>query len=255
MLHNAAAVVGLETKAFQEKIRENIGLQNIGLLVLDSANGSMKRDAWTSSFKDILFVLDFPELVDKPPVVPDPDRLPGAFVRIPDPNLRAAITEALGKSPNTPITVEEMERLRDLNAPNRDIQDLTGLQFATNLNSLVLEDNGISDLSPIAGLLNLRYLRFYNNPISDISPVRGLKNLTTLRVRNAHVSDLSPIAGLVNLKGLDLFGNNVSDLSPLAGLINLEWLTFERNNVSDLSPLAGLINLRVFIVCWQQQHI
>ena len=60
----AAAAVGLETEAFLEKIRENIGLQNIGLLVLDS-DGSMKRDAWTSSFWDILFALDFPELVDK----------------------------------------------------------------------------------------------------------------------------------------------------------------------------------------------
>ena len=83
----AAAVVGLETEVFLSKIRENLGLQNIGLLVLDSENGSMKRDAWTSSFKDILFALDFPELVDKPPVVPDPDRLPGAFVHIPDTNL------------------------------------------------------------------------------------------------------------------------------------------------------------------------
>ena len=112
----AAAVVGLETEAFLEKIRENIGLQNIGLLVLDSPNGSMKRDAWTSNFRDILFALDFPQLVDKTPVTPEPDRLPGAFVHIPDTNLRAAIAEALGKSPNAPITVEEMERLGELDA-------------------------------------------------------------------------------------------------------------------------------------------
>ena len=57
----AAAVVGLETEAFQEKIRENIGLQNIGLLVLDSENGSMKRDAWTSSFPGYTFCVRFPK--------------------------------------------------------------------------------------------------------------------------------------------------------------------------------------------------
>ena len=57
----AAAVVGLETEAFLEKIRENVGLQNIGLLVLDSENGSMKRDAWTSSFKEVVSALNFPE--------------------------------------------------------------------------------------------------------------------------------------------------------------------------------------------------
>ena len=64
----AAAVVGLETEPFLEKIRENTGLQNAGLLVLDSANGSVKRDAWTSNFRDIVFALNFPTAVVVPPV-------------------------------------------------------------------------------------------------------------------------------------------------------------------------------------------
>ena len=103
----------------------------------------MKRDAWTSRFRDIIFALDFPELVDKPPVVPEPDRLPGAFVHIPDTNLRAAIAETLGKSLNAPITVEEMEGLGRLEARNREIQDLTGLQFATNLSRLNLRGQSV----------------------------------------------------------------------------------------------------------------
>ncbi len=245
----AAAVVGLETEAFLEKIRENIGLQNIGLLVLDSPNGSMKRDAWTSNFRDILFALDFPQLVDKTPVVPEPDRLPGAFVHIPDTNLRAAIAEALGKSPNAPITVQEMERLGELHASGRGIQDLTGLQFATNATFLVLANNEISDLSPIAGLINVRDLRLNNNRISDISPYKGLRNLTSTSFRNNMVSDLSPIAGLINLDYLTFSGNNVSDLSPIAGFINLRTIDFSNRNLSDISPLAGLINLKN-IHCW-----
>ena len=242
----AAAVVGLETEAFLEKIRENIGLQNIGLLVLDSENGSMKRDTWTSSFPDILFALDFPKLVDKPPVMPEPDRLPGAAVHIPDPNLRAAIAEALGKSPNAPITVEEMKRLERLDARNRDIHDLTGLQFATNLDELILERNQISDLSPIAGLIELNGLDLNGNSISDLSPVKGLKNLTRLAFHETLVSDLSPLAGLINLEGLYFDADNVSDLSALTGLVNLDHLYFDSKKVSDLSPLAGLINLRIF---------
>ena len=237
----AAAVVGLEMEAFLEKIRENIGLQNIGLLVLES--GSVKRDTWTSSFPDILFALDFPKLVDKPPVVPEPDRLPGAFVHIPDPSLRAAIAEALGKSPNAPITAEEMERLGRLDAPNRGIQDLTGLQFATNLSNLNIRVNEISDISPLAGLINLRLLLFDRNPVSDLSPVARLVNLERLEVNFANVSDLSPVAKLVNLRHLGFSGNNISDLSPIAGLINLETSYFTANNISDLSPVAGLINL------------
>ena len=259
----AAAVVGLETEAFQEKIRENIGLQNIGLLVLDSQNGSMKRDAWTSNFRDILFALDFPELVDKPPVVPQPDRLPGAFVHIPDTNLRVAIVEALGKSPNAPITVEEMKRLRVLGDPDvadRGIQDLMGLQFATNLDELILghwggKGNQVSDLSPIAGLISLRILSLHYNPISDLSPLKGLKNLKYLVLNHTLVSDLSPVRSLTNLTQLVLEDTLVTDLSPVAGLINLKEIGFSDGNgkISDISPLAGLINLKS-INTWGQPY-
>ena len=245
----AAAVVGLETEAFLEKIRENVGLQNIGLLVLDSANGSMKRDAWTSSFRDILFALDFPELVDKTPVVPEPDRLPGTFVRIPDTNLRAAIAEALGKSPNTPITVEDMEGLHHLgsnHAANRGIRDLTGIQFAKNLQSLRLSTNQVSDISPVKNLKNLTNLKLANNQVSDISSITELINLESLEIEHNEISDLSPLAGLINLHYLNISDNSFSDISPIAGLINLEEISFTNKNVGDISFLAGFKKLKSF---------
>ena len=241
----AAAVVGLETEAFLEKIRENIGLQNIGLLVLDSENGSMKRDTWTSSFPDILFALDFPKLVDKPPVITEPDRLPGAVVQIPDPNLRAAIAETLGKNPNALITVKEMERLEELEARDKDIQDLTGMQFAKNLGFLALDRNQISDLSPIARLINLRVLLIQENLLSDISPVRGLTNLTNISIDDMPVSDLSPLAGLINLKKIHAAGNSISDLSPIVGLPKLEILYIPGSEISDLTPLASFTGLTI----------
>ena len=243
----AAAVVGLETEALLEKIRENIGLQNAGLLVLDSPTGSMKRDAWRSNFPAIISALDFPdEQVDSPS---QPDQPPGTVVRIPDTNLRAAIAEELGKNPNAPITVEEMEGLERLEARNRDIQDLTGLQFATNLNALFLNNNQMSDLSPIAGLINLRVLDLWNTPVSNLSPLTGLKNLSNLIFGVTSVSDLSPLRGLINLERLHFYGAPVSDLSSLAGLINLKHVAFASKDVSDLSPFAGLINLES-IITW-----
>ncbi len=255
----AAAVVGLETEAFQEKIRENVGLQNAGLLVLDSPTGSMKRDAWTSNFPAIISALDFPdEQVDSPS---QPDQPPGTVVRIPDPNLRAVIAEALGKSPNAPITVEDMETLRELgdhDPPDKGIKDLTGLQFATNLNRLYLGEwwgtgNQVSDLSPIAGLINLRILWIGSNPISDLTPVSGLTNLTDLVLNKTLVSDLSPVRGLTNLTRLGLNSTYVTDLSPIVGLINLERIYFsggpDDHKISDISPFAGLINLKT-VASW-----
>ena len=245
----AAAVVGLETEVFLNKIKENVGLQNLGLLVLES--GNMKRDTWTSSFGDIVFALDFPEQFTPPTVIAPPERSPGTVVHIPDPNLRAVIAESLGKSPNAPITVEEMEGLRNLDARNRDIHDLTGIQFATNLSLLNIQDNQVSDLSPIARLIELRHIFINNNPVSDLSPLKSLKNLTRLSMNNTLVSDISPVRGLKNLTIFGFRGTQVSDLSPLAGLINLERLGFSNTSksISDLSPLAGLINLE-YINSW-----
>ena len=244
----AAAVVGLETEVFLNKIKENVGLQNLGLLVLES--GNMKRDTWTSSFGDIVFALDFPEQFTPPTVITPPERSPGTVVHIPDPNLRAAIAESLGKNPNAPITVEEMERLGQLRAENRGIHDLTGLHFAINLNELRLRGNRITDISPIAGLINLSVLKISRGNVSDLSPLAGLINLKELRFFGENnISDLSPLAGLINLEYLTFSNGKVSDISPLAGLVNLKAITAWNNPIFDISPLAGLTKLEKLDIC------
>ena len=103
---HAAAVVGLETVVFLEKIRENVRLQNLGLQVL--ANGTMKRDAWTSNFEQVISALNTPDS-PLPPTEERPELIPGESVHIPDANLRAAIAEALGKASETTITAERWQ--------------------------------------------------------------------------------------------------------------------------------------------------
>ena len=240
----AAAVVGLESEVFLEKIRENIGLQNIGLLVFDSPNGSMKRDAWTEGFDDVIFALDFPESqVDSPS---QPDLLPGGAVHIPDTNLRAAIAEELGKSPNAPITVEDIKRLRWLQVIDAGIRDLTGLEYATNLETLILAHNQISDISPVKNLKNLTHLKIKDNQVSDISPITELMNLEILEIEHNEISDIFPLARLINLHHLDISDNPFSDISPIVGLINLEVINFTNKNVGDISFLAGFKKLKSF---------
>ena len=240
----AAAVVGLETETFLERVRDNTGLQNVGLLALEGENGSVQRDTWTSSFRDVMYALDYPQQVGEPPVMTQPDVIPGAQVHIPDPILRIMIAEALGKSINAPITVEEMKGLVSLNAENRGIKDLTGIQFATNLNRLELAENQISDLSPLASLIELRELNLSSNPVSDLTPLKGLKNLTWLEFNQTQVSDISPVRGLINLTALMFELCDVSDLSPLAELINLRKVKAWGNPVSSsFSPLVRLTQL------------
>ena len=165
-------------------------------------------------------------------------------VNIPDTNLREAIAEALGKAPNARITVDEMRTLNRFDANNREINDLTGLEHAKNLEHTELNHNLISDISPLAGLIRLRIIELGDNAISDISSLKGLVNLDGLHIPDNLISDLSPLKGLINLRWTNLGHNAIDDLSPLSGLIKLEWIALTENPLADLSPLAGLINLQ-----------
>ena len=195
----------------------------------------MKRDAWTSNFNAMIYALDFPEAeVDSPS---QPEQPPGAVVHIPDPNLRAAIAEALGKSPNAPITVEEMGKLGRLDAQNRGIQDLIGIQFATNLKRLNLRNNQIFDLSPLAVLVLLHELNLSSNAQIE------------------QFSDLSPLSGLINLKRLDFDSKNVFDLSPLSQLTKLEYFTLYRYQCVRFLTTSRTHQLRVFRIQPHTRHI
>ena len=55
---HAAAEVGLKGADFLQNIRENIILQNAGLMVLGMPKGSVKRDAWTSQFDTVVSTLN-----------------------------------------------------------------------------------------------------------------------------------------------------------------------------------------------------
>lgn len=167
-------------------------------------------------------------------------------VNIPDTNLRAAIEGALGKTSNARITVEEMLTLTNFEAANRSINDLTGLEAATNLERLELPHNLISDISPLSELVRLNRLHLRDNAISDISPLAGLISLESLDISLNVISDLSVLAGLTNLRGLGISENLIIDLSPLTGLMKLEGISMSENPPADLSPLSELTNLREF---------
>ena len=165
-------------------------------------------------------------------------------VSIPDGNLAAVVRETLGLAAEDAVTQLDMLRLRHLEAPARQITDLTGLEHAVNLKGLSLGENQIRDITPLAESTIMEGLHLYANSISDLSPLAGMTKLGDLILWGNSVSDLSPLVGLTGATHLELYNNSISDLSPLAGLSNLAHLELHQNSVSDLSPLAGLSHLR-----------
>ena len=177
---------------------------------------------------------------EETPEEEEPDTTP---VTIPDANLRAAIAAALDKASGAPITVAEMKTLTSLEAIEKGIRNLRGLETATNLTRLVIWGNHITDISPISELTNLTLLWLDYNNIPDISLLSGLTNLTNLSLSDTNIPDLSVLSDLPNLTHLRLIATNTSDVSPLSGLTNLTSLVLSHNKIADISPLSGLTKL------------
>ena len=164
-------------------------------------------------------------------------------VTFPDPNLEAAIRETLNK-PSGPIYASELAGLGSLSAVDRGIENLSGLQYCTNLTWLDLGFNQIGDVSPLANLTNPTHLVLeFNQKIGNISPLANLTSLEALDLDSNQISDISSLANLTRLTRLFMYSNQISDISPLAGLTNLTWLYLHTNQIGDISSLANLTNL------------
>ena len=183
-------------------------------------------------------------------------------VEIPDPNLEKALREALDLPGNAAINQQEMRHLRELTAKEAQIENITGLEYATNLRSLVLSVNQIQDITPLTGLIKLEFLILRDNPIHDLTPLANLTNLTYINLAGVRLSDITalanltqlktawlshmrlrditPLANLTQLVRLSLVSNLIVDVSPLANLTALEELHIEKNNIVDITPLLNL---------------
>ena len=103
-----------------------------------------------------------------------------------DANLKAAVEQALGSANPTPtdMLVLTMLELFPLGRGVSKISDLTGLEYAKNLERLRLSYNQVSDISAVGGLTNLEWLLLNHNQISDISALTGLENLIVLDLQS-----------------------------------------------------------------------
>ena len=175
-------------------------------------------------------------------------------VSIPDANLAAAIREALDLPANHALTTRDMLALTRLDASNRGIRTLAGLEAAKRLTWLDLgyesiagqgwvNRNTVSDVTPLARLTELEWLSLNDTAVADLTPLTTLTRLEKLWLNNTAVADVSPLTTLTRLRGLSLAGTAISDVTPLARLTELEWLSLNDTAVADLTPLTTLTRL------------
>ena len=174
---------------------------------------------------------------------------PTELPEVPDVRLREALALALAPA-------DTFATLEDLDASALGIEDLTGLEGATELRDLFLDRNRITDIAPLSALRYLATLTLAYNMVEDLSPLAAMEYLQNLaldgnslrdlpslprNLRYLYLSDnsISNIASLADLRGLlelDVGGNSIASLAPL-GRSAVEYLHVHDNKVADLSPL------------------
>ena len=164
-----------------------------------------------------------------------------ASVNIPDSNLESAVLAALGRT-NGPITTADILGLTNLTV-GTVVTNLSGLEYASNLESLFLYYGNVGSLSPLTGLLHLSSLSLEHGFSQNLTGLSSLSGLTNLDLYSSTFTNATGLAALTNLMFLDLSWTRLSDFGPLAGLPHLQYLDLSGNPMGNCAALAGLTNL------------
>ena len=209
------------------------------------------------AFAIVLASLPFMLLAAKPLFVPEP-----------------ALEEALSRT----LQVDQGDLTEELVAAKllrfelsgAGIRDLTGLEAAENLTSLVLRDNHIEDITPITGLARLRRLDLSGNRIRDLKKLDSEGLLATItmtnRIKEIRIESSSPrLTPLQNnalkvelltihkkrlnapwkLEELRVANNRLQGLSGIGNFSALRMLDASNNGLLDLEGISKLKNLEV----------
>ena len=145
------------------------------------------------------------------------------------------------------ISVSEMESLTRLNIyENIKISDLSGLEYAVNLEGLAFYSGDLSELTsiePLRGLWKLSYLTISGTDLTDISALENLTELSHLDLSFSGISDISVLKNKTELSKLNLSNTAISDVSALSDLSNIFSLSLANTDISDISALSNMTKL------------
>lgn len=196
-------------------------------------------------------------------------------VKFNDTTLEQIIREKVSKETED-ILASDMKEIYALSLNNREgnvvVKDLTGLEYAINLESISILYNNIKSLNPLKNLQNLSYInvsygsveeaidlgnlpsiRTFNLTDIAVNSISFMKNFTTLEstiLSRCGLTDISALTNLSNLTTVNLYGNSISDISALANKPKLESLNLQGNQVTDISPLSTDTSLITLVLSY-----
>ncbi len=172
-------------------------------------------------------------------------RATSEIVSVPDKVLRETILIKLGKSTDDVLTKQDMESLTSLtitNATSIQINSLAGLEFATNLGAISLDNNNVGDFTPLEQLTSLVFVSLSGNFLTsstfpDLSKSTGITHISVTS-RQLDNEVLSKFTTLMNLERLYLDKSMfITTLEPLKHLPKLRSISVQFCGITDFTVI------------------
>ena len=138
----------------------------------------------------------------------------------------------------TEANKKAIEAVTSLNIEGKNLTDISGIEYFTNLTSLDCSNNQLTAL-PVEKLTKLTLLYCYKNQLTAL-PVENLTNLTLLYCSYNQLTEL-PVEKLTKLTELSCFENQLIAL-PVEKLTKLTELSCSYNQLTEL-PVGNLTEL------------
>ncbi len=133
-----------------------------------------------------------------------------------------------------------INEVNDLSCNNTLINDITGLEYFTELKKLSLNNTGLKKMGPLAQLVKLEELNLADNELNNISILLSLESLTHLNLSGNSLSSIYELESLSKLRSLSINLNQDLELSPIDTLVKLETIDISANVKRDLGVLTNL---------------
>ena len=161
---------------------------------------------------------------------------------IQDDALRSVIARTL-RVKEEELNEDLMKELIHLEVQDHEIENLEGLQYAENLETLNASNNKLQTLDPIKDLHNLVCLNVSRNQLRDLQALHGFRQLKKLNIsrNNLYTMDISSIAAMIDLEVLNLSKAKVDSLIYLEHCKKLEEVHINTENGPFSYAILGVL--------------
>ncbi len=136
-----------------------------------------------------------------------------------------------------------LKDFKELDASNRNIENVDGIKRLTALTKINISNNKITDISEIALLPNITKLNIGANKIENIlnfNYVLGVAN----RI-NKQQKETSKLACYKSIQELSAYTNNIDNFNSIKNCTELTNLNLMENKITDITTLSNLKNLQI----------